>query len=100
MFGYDLFGLGNILAYLVGRGDVTVQKLQQEASPAFDRITSDDVNIIFNNRVVNLRKVYPYVPETLNITLLHFSVGANIHYETTEQLLHDLMEAREDLNNG
>jgi hypothetical protein len=98
MFGYDLFGLGNILVYLIGRGDVTVQKLQQESSPALNRITSDDVNIIFNNRVVNLRKVYPYVPETLNIILLHFSVGANIYYETTEQLLHDLLEAREDLN--
>lgn len=98
MFGYDLFGLGNILAFLVGRGDVTVQKLQQESSAVLDRLTYDDVNIIFNNRVVNLRKVYPYVPETLNVILLHFSAGANIYYETTEQFLHDLLEARGTLN--
>jgi hypothetical protein len=100
MFGYDLFGLGNILVYLVGRGDVTVQKLQQVSSPALKRITSDDVNIIFSNRVVNLKKVYPYVPQALNLILLHFSVGANIYYETTGQFLHDLLEAREDLNRG
>ena len=100
MFGYDLFGLGNILVYLVGRGDVTVQKLRQESSSALNRITADDVNIIFNNRVVNLQKVYPYVPEALNVILLHFSVGANTYYDTTEQFLHDLLEAREDLNHA
>ena len=100
MFGYDLFGLGNILVYLVGRGDVTVQKLQQESSPALARITANDVNIIFNNRVVNLQKVYPYVPEALNLILLHFSVGANTYYDSTEQFLHDLLEARENLNYG
>lgn len=97
MFGYDLFGLGNILVYLVGRGDVTVQKLQQESSHALAHLTSNDLNIIFNNRVVNLRKVYPYVPEALNFIMLHFSLGANIHYDTTEQFLHDLLEAKEHL---
>jgi len=98
MFGYDLFGLGNILVYLVGRGDVTIQKLREESSPAINRITSDNVNIIFNNRVVNLQKVYPYVPVALNVILLHFSAGANTYYDTTEQFLHDLQEAREDFN--
>jgi hypothetical protein len=97
MFGYDLFGLGNILVYLAGRGDVTVQKLQQESSPALARLTPNDFNIIFNNRVLNLQKVYSYVPEALTFILLHFSAGASIHYDTTEQFLHDLLEAREHL---
>jgi len=44
MYGYDLFGLGNILAYLTGRGDVTVQRLRETASPVFDRLTPDDTN--------------------------------------------------------
>jgi hypothetical protein len=100
MYGYDLFGLGNILVYLVGRGDVTVQQLKQQGSPVLDRLTAGDVNIIFNNRLVNLRKVYPYVPEALNLILLHFSLGANISYDITDQFLHDLREARENLTNG
>ncbi|MEW6052250.1 MAG: hypothetical protein AB1552_00460 [Nitrospirota bacterium] len=98
MFGYDLFGLGNILAYLAGRGDVTIQNLREQASPACARITRNDINIIFNNRVVNLQKVYPYIPEALNFVLLHFSVGANIYYDTADQFLHDLQEARESLH--
>ena len=97
MFGYDLFGLGNILVYLVARGDVTVQNLRQQLSPVVARLTADDMNIIFNNRIVNLQKVYPYVPEALNLILLHFSVGANIYYDNTDQLLHDLWEARGNL---
>jgi hypothetical protein len=98
MFGYDLFGLGNILVYLVGQGDVTIQNLRQQGSPALGRLTSDDMNIVFNNRIVNLRKVFPYVPEALNFILLHFSLGADTFYDNTDQLLHDLMEARADLD--
>ncbi len=98
MFGYDLYGLGNILVYLIGRGDVTVQRLREEDSSIFNRITSDDMNIIFGNRVVNLAKVYPYVPGVLNMILLHFSSGANAFYDSTVQLLHDLGEARESFN--
>ena len=98
MFGYDLFGLGNILAYLTGRGDVTIQRLRETASPALDCLTADDTNIIFNNRVMNLKKVYPFIPDSLNLILLHFSNGANAYYDTTDQFLHDLQEAREHLN--
>jgi len=98
MFGYDLFGLGNILAYLTGRGDVTVQHLRETGSPALDRLTADDMNIIFNNRVMNLQKIYAFIPDSLNLILLHFSNGANTYYDTTDQFLHDLQEAREHLN--
>jgi len=83
MFGYDLFGLGNILAYLTGRGDVSVEQLKESGSPVFHQLIADDMNIIFNHRVVNLRKIYPYIPEALNLVLLHFSMGANIFYDTT-----------------
>ena len=94
MFGYDLFGLGNILIYLVGGGDVTIQKLEAEKSPHLGNLSLDDMNVIFNNRVANLQKIYPYVPGALNYVLLHFSNGANLYYENTGQLLEDLGEAQ------
>lgn len=97
MFGYDLFGLGNILVYLAGRGDVTVQDLSKNNRPVFVRLNEEDLNIIFNHRVVNLRKVYPYIPERLNRVLLHFSTGANIFYDDTSQLADDLKEVAEKL---
>ena len=97
-FAYDLFGLGNILVFITGRGDVTTNRLLRDAPDVLGRLTDDDVNIVFHNRVANLRKVYPYIPESLNRVLLHFSNGARVYYETTEELLEDLGEAREELN--
>jgi hypothetical protein len=96
-FGYDLFGLGNVLLFITGRGDVTTYRLLHEAPDLLDRLTEDDVNIVFHNRVNNLRKIYPYVPEKLNRVLMHFSMGAPLYYEETKELLEDLGEAREDL---
>jgi hypothetical protein len=90
MFSYDLFGLGNILIFLVGGGDLTIQQLTAEKASALQDLSADDMNIIFNNRVANIQKIYPYVPDVLNYILLHFSNGANLYYENAEQLLEDL----------
>jgi hypothetical protein len=47
---------------------------------------------ILIDRVANLKKIYPYIPESLNRVLMHFSKGANWFYENTTQLLDDLRE--------
>jgi hypothetical protein len=97
-FGYDLFGLGNVLLFLVGRGDLTTHQLLRERPDVLDRLSEDDVNIVFHNRVNNLRKVYPYIPEKLNRVLMHFATSATVYYEQTRELLEDLGEASVDLN--
>jgi hypothetical protein len=97
MFGYDLFGLGNVLVYLAGRGDITSHDLKAGNAQVFDELVIDDMNIVFNNRLVNLQKVYPYVPDVLNTVLLHFSTGAGTFYDNTGQLLGDLYEVKENL---
>jgi hypothetical protein len=97
-FGYDLFGLGNVLLFITGRGDVTTHRLLHESPGLLDRLTSDDVNIVFHNRVNNLKKIYPYIPEKLNRVLMHFASSAPVYYEHTRELLEDLGEAREELN--
>jgi hypothetical protein len=94
-FSYDLFGLGNVLLYITGRGDVTTHRLIEDDPGVFGALTDGDVNIVFRNRVANLRKVYPYVPEALNRVLMHFSAEAPVYYEDTKDLLDDLGEARE-----
>lgn len=90
IYGYDLFGVGNILAFIVGKGDLLLADLKQHSPDILDRLTEADLNIVFRNRVVNLKKIYPYIPEPLNDVLLHFSRGANWFYEHTRQLIHDL----------
>jgi serine/threonine protein kinase len=94
IYGYDLFGLGNVLAFLVGMGDVLIQDLGKQGHPALTTLKDDDVNIVFHNRVVNLQKIYPYIPDSLNQIVLHFSKGTNRFYETTGELLEDLQSFR------
>ncbi len=96
-FGYDLFGLGNILIFITGRGDVTTHRLLRDDPDTLELLTEDDLNIVIRNRVANLRKVYPYIPESLNRVLMHFSLSAPVYYEETRELLEDLGEARERL---
>jgi len=98
-FGYDLFGLGNILAFLVGRGDVSAADLAGASSPP-PALDEGDMNIIFRNRVANLRKIYPHIPEGLNRILMHFSAGAETFYQTVDELLEDLGGARDLLGPG
>jgi len=96
-FGYDLFGLGNVLLFITGRGDITTHRLYHDNPSLLDRLSEDDVNIVFRYRVNNLKKIYPYIPEKLNRVLMHFSQSAPIFYEETRELLEDLREAREEL---
>ena len=97
MYGYDLFGLGNVFMYLVGMGDVLIQDLKISNHPALSGLSDDDTNIVFNNRVANLIKIYPYIPENLNRILMHFSKSANIFYDHTNQLLEDLNDFKSSL---
>ena len=95
IFGYDLFGLGNILTFLVGMGDISPVDLKRAQHPALEKLSEDDLNIVFKNRIVNLRQIYPYIPESLNRVLMHFSIGAKQFYEHTDQLIEDLEEFRD-----
>ena len=92
-FVHDLCGLGNILMYIAGGRDITMPVLQDEMPHICSAITEDDFNIIFHNRVANLGKVFPYIPEALNRVFLHFSMGTNGYYDNTEELLDDLIRA-------
>jgi len=94
IYGYDLFGLGNILIFLVGRGDVLLSNLKVENPQAFHHLREEDLNIVFHHRVANLKKIYPYIPEKLNRILLYFSKGAGRFYDHTRQVLEDLNDYR------
>ncbi|MFZ2631684.1 MAG: hypothetical protein WA081_15325 [Desulfosalsimonadaceae bacterium] len=92
IYGYDLFGLGNVLMYLVGMGDALVPNIKTVNPKLYGELRDDDTNIVFNNRVANLIKIHPYIPENLNRILMHFSKSANVFYDQTFQLLDDLYE--------
>ncbi|MCK5229806.1 MAG: serine/threonine protein kinase [Desulfobulbaceae bacterium] len=91
-FALDLFGLGNILVFIVGKVDCTVGTMSEMGFTKDDigKLSPDDFSIIFQHRLVNLRKIYPYIPEKLNNVMLHFSLGSDVYYDTVDEMLDDL----------
>jgi len=89
-FGVDIFGLGNVLLFVAGKRIHTVADVYRERPEVYERLTEEDVSPVLRNRVVNLKKIYPYVPDVLNNVLLHFSNGADVFYDSVDEMLHDL----------
>jgi hypothetical protein len=96
-FGLDLFGLGNVLCYAVGRGIPTLPELKRERPEALERLVTGDLSLVIPNRVFNLKKLYPYLPEGLNRVLMHFAAAAPVFYERVEELMEDLEAAAAEL---
>ncbi|MCW7752627.1 protein kinase [Desulfobotulus sp. H1] len=92
-FSLDLFGLGNLLLYAVGKGFHDLYLIRHEPDiygDFFDQITEEDMSLLDASRFVNLRKLYPYLPRMLNDILLHFSRGTTIYYEFIDEIIEDL----------
>ncbi len=92
-FSLDLFGLGNILVYTIGKGFHDHYSLVNDTATygeLIQRVSSKDFSILDKGRLMNLRKLYPYIPKTLNDVLLHFSIGAEVYYESAAEIIEDL----------
>ncbi len=74
-----------------------LRDLKRDGHPSLGALSEADLNFVFKNRVVNLKKIYPYIPDSLNRVLMHFSTGANWFYENTMQFLDDLDECKNNL---
>lgn len=53
-------------------------------------VAPSDLSLFFKHRIINLQKLFPYIPDELNHVLMHFAQGAEVFYETTQELLDDL----------
>ncbi|RPJ81613.1 MAG: protein kinase [Deltaproteobacteria bacterium] len=94
-FSLDIMGVGNILLYTIGKGfhnlnqkdkgELIYKELQEDAKP-------EDFSILHKWRFMNLKKLYPYIPNDLNNILSHFTAGAEIFYESVNEIIEDLNE--------
>jgi tRNA A-37 threonylcarbamoyl transferase component Bud32 len=91
-FGVDIFGLGNVLLYVAGMGIHTVSDVFYGRPEVFETLREEDISLVLKNRVCNLGKLFPYIPKKLNNILLHFSSGADVFYESADELIYDLRD--------
>ena len=92
-FSLDIFGLGNILLYALGKGFHNLHMIMNDRmiyGNLIDRLEPGDFSLLDKWRLVNLKKIYPYFPTLLNDILMHFSAGAGIYYETVDEIIEDL----------
>ncbi|MGL1861424.1 MAG: serine/threonine protein kinase [Pseudodesulfovibrio sp.] len=94
-FALDLFGLGNSLLFVVGK-QIYTPTLIQDMEGA-DGVVPSDYSLIFKNRMLNLRRLFPYIPKNLNSVLMHFAAGSEVYYESVEEFLDDLRPCLEYL---
>lgn len=93
---YDLWSVGNLLTYAVGKGIRTLRphgSVTEERRDEKHAVKPEDAMLFFNYRLANLRKIFPYIPESLNRMLMRFSAHTTNYY-------HSLDEIREDLEVG
>jgi hypothetical protein len=57
-----------------------------------NNINANDFSIMYKSRLMNLQKVFPYIPESLNNILLHFAKGSDIFYEHIDEVLEDMYQ--------
>jgi hypothetical protein len=87
---FDVWSVGNILHYVVAKGFMTFQSAVRTRPELSGKLSHDDASIFFPHRVMNLRKIYPYLPEKLNEVLLRFSFGKGACYSRISQITDDL----------
>ncbi len=99
-FALDLLGLGSVLLFLLGRETFRLAALQHDKrfTPQIaNSISPDDLALLFQDRIFNLKKIYPYIPRSLNDILLHFSMGTGVMYDLVDEFYDDLSRAIESV---
>jgi hypothetical protein len=98
LFVRDIFEMGTLLAYVVGKGYVVLTDLLNSQPEVVEKVRPQDMQSIFPAQLANLRLVFPYIHSELNETLLRFSKGAGIVYEDAKELAADIARVAKNLH--
>ncbi|SDP67992.1 protein kinase family protein [Desulforhopalus singaporensis] len=92
-FALDLLGLGSVLLFLVGQDTFRTKSILQNpqfGEKVFNSLEPQDMALLSQDRIFNLKKIYPYIPDPLNELLLHFSMGTTVMYDEVKEFYDDL----------
>lgn len=95
---FDLWSIGNILAYATGKGIVTfstVLKSKAFSEEIKQSLATSDSSAFYEYRIMNLKKIFPYIPERLSRILQHFTIKPIAFYSSIKELLEDYREMLE-----
>ena len=92
---FDTWSMGNIINYVVGMGITPfrhVLKGDTFSDEIKNSLHASDASAFYEYRIMNLGKLYPYLPKRLVNILLHFTTQPQAYYESSAQLLEEYNE--------
>lgn len=94
---YDLWRLGNLITFAVGKGTHTFHDVLQNpgAYPGVNNrisLAPEDCLLCSKGQIASLGKLYPYIPENIRRLLSNFSGGTHYFYEDIHVLLDHLRD--------
>lgn len=92
---FDVWSMGNILCYAAGKGIRSFQQVQRSdefPESVKESLRYEDASAFYNYRVMNLGKLFPYIPRRLCDILMHFTVLPARSYDSMRELLDDYRE--------
>ncbi len=95
---FDVWSIGNVINYTVGKGINSfhlVLKSKHFSDKVKQSLTSEDGSAFYEYRIINLIKLFPYIPRRLNDILMHFAIKPHKRYATMQQLLDEYYEMLE-----
>jgi serine/threonine protein kinase len=95
---FDVWSMGNILNYVVGKGINSFQivlKSDQFSDKVKKSLRAEDASAFYEYRVMNLKKLYPYISDNLNDILMHFAFKPKGTYGTVRELIGDFQDMLE-----
>jgi hypothetical protein len=95
---YDVWSLGNIINYAVGKGINSFQQIMKAdvfSDEVKARLRPEDGSAFFEYRVMNLKKLYPYIPPKLDGILNHFTIRPRAYYTNCARLIEDYVDMLE-----
>lgn len=98
-FGADLFGVGKLLANVVGQWPIFYHDIKSNVlfRDRLDDVVPEDFSVLDGTQMMNLGKLYRYIPASLNNILLHFSGHTEVFYESVTEIASDLREALKEM---
>ncbi|GAB4349381.1 MAG: hypothetical protein Kow0099_32430 [Candidatus Abyssubacteria bacterium] len=96
----DIWSIGNVLQFCMGMGMRTFREVfQSEEFPerVKQALNPCDASAFFEHRIMNLQKIFPYIPDCLNDILLHFTVDTTRFYVSVSQIVADIDAALEEV---
>jgi hypothetical protein len=92
---FDIWSIGNILGYAVGQGIRSFHGVLRDSNfPAEvkDSLCPEDASAFYEYRIMNLKKLFPYIPPRLDDLLLHFTIRPKAFYNHISRFVKEYHE--------